>query len=76
MVCLGCFNHNWFLFVTECNTQKVVDLFVKSIRANDIKARKCESSEGFVAGKCDSNEEVVFGENVSRNTQGNYFLHL
>lgn len=65
-----------FTLFAECNSKILVDAFVRSIKTSDIKAIQCEDYEKYKSGNCDSNEKVVFGENVSRNAKGSYFLSV
>lgn len=54
----------------------MVDLFAKSISTNDMKATSCQDYATFILGKCEDNENIIFGENVNKTAKGEYFFDL
>lgn len=66
--------HNIFSEPLDGSKPKSVALFARSVNSNDIKATKCDNRENFRSGACSNGERVTFGENVSPDARGKYFL--
>ncbi|KAF5306174.1 hypothetical protein FQR65_LT07450 [Abscondita terminalis] len=57
-----------------CSHQRSHQYFIESINSNQFLAKFCDSWNSYLMGFCDSNENVVFGENALINITGNFFF--
>lgn len=47
-----------------------------SVVDHNIMATKCDSYEDYLAGKCEGNEQVVFGDEVTKGAVGKYYFNI
>lgn len=59
-----------------CSHGKCRSYFKTSILNSGIIATKCDSYENYSSGKCDSNQKVVFGDDLTKGAEGIYYFNI
>lgn len=47
-----------------------------SVIGKQIMATKCDSYEAFSSGRCEGNERVVFGEELTKGAEGKFYFDI